>query len=52
VRVGANVRLIRAHTDYTACKNGRVLCWPKDVQRNQPPLQLRLVKVLIGKTEM
>lgn len=52
VRVGANVSLIHEHSDFSVCKNGRVLCWPQDVQRQQLPLQLRLVKVLIGKTEM
>jgi hypothetical protein len=52
VRVGANVSLIHEHSNSVIEKNGRVLCWPKDLQHKQPPLQLRLMKVLIGKTEM
>jgi hypothetical protein len=52
VRVGANVSLLHEHSNFSVESNGRVLCWPKDVQHKQPPLQLRLVKVLLGKTEM
>jgi hypothetical protein len=50
VRVGANVSLLSESADCDVTKNGLVLCWPRDMQRKQPPLRLRLVKVRIGKT--
>lgn len=50
VRVGANVSLLRESSDYQFAKNGLVLCWPRAMQGQQEPLELRLVKVLIGKT--
>lgn len=52
VRVGANVRLLRASADCKFLKNGIVLCWPKAAQANRPPLRLRLIKVRIGKTDV
>jgi len=54
VRVGANVRLLTERTDcLVRCDGGRVLCWPKTAQDAQlPPLELRLVKVLIGRQRM
>jgi hypothetical protein len=51
VRVGANVKLLGPHVRKT--REGKVLCWPKGLQRSgAPPLELRLVKVKIGKTTM
>jgi hypothetical protein len=55
VRVGANVSLLH---EYARCvfekKKGKelfVLCWPRRVmQSNHPPLQLRLLRVRVGKT--
>ena len=52
VRIGANVSLLKESADYQLGKNGRVLCWPKAMQSKQPPLELRLVKVRIGKTHV
>lgn len=52
VRVGANVSLLRESADYELLKNGLVLCWPRAMQGKQPPLQLRLVKVRIGKSQV
>lgn len=52
VRVGGNVTLIGETVDFRRVANGRVLCWPKGKQGNQPPLVLRLVQVQVGKTEM
>jgi hypothetical protein len=53
VRVGANVSLLTESADYTLLENGEVLCWPlATIRANEPPLRLRLVKVLIGKTQM
>lgn len=50
VRVGANVSLLAETAHYQRQPNGEVLCWPKAAQhQRQPPLQLRLVKVRIGK---
>lgn len=52
VRVGANVNLL--HKSANIRRNGnRVLCWPRDAQsKNLPPLELRLIKVKVGKTKM
>jgi hypothetical protein len=52
VRVGANVSLLGQGSHYSLENKGLVLCWPKAVRREQPPLRLRLVKVSLGKTEM
>lgn len=53
VRVGANVSLLTESADYTLQENGEVLCWPlASIRANDPPLRLRLVKVLIGKTNV
>ena len=52
VRVGGNVSLISENMDYRRVGDGQVLCWPKGKQSKYPPLRLRLVKVLIGKTEV
>jgi hypothetical protein len=53
VRVGGNVSLLTESTDYTLHENGEVLCWPlATIRANEPPLRLRLVRVLIGKTKM
>ena len=56
VRVGGNVNLLR---EQAACKIQRkgqeqiVLCWPQAaIQKEQPPLRLRLVQVRIGKTRV
>jgi hypothetical protein len=52
VRVGANVSLLSKSANVRV-SGLRVLCWPKDVQsQSLPPLELRLVKVQIGKTKM
>jgi hypothetical protein len=51
VRVGANVTLLLESTDYELHAEGKVLCWPKNMQGQQPPLRLRLVKVRIGKND-
>jgi hypothetical protein len=54
VRVGANVSLLTERTDCLIRRDGwGVLCWPKTAQdANLPPLELRLVKVLIGRQRM
>lgn len=56
VRVGGNVSLLTEHAHYRWVKVGQeqsVLCWPKDALRSdQPPLRLRLVRVVVGKTSM
>ncbi len=52
VRVGANVSLLREGADYELLQNGRVWCWPRAMQGQQPPLRLRLVKVRIGKSKV
>lgn len=53
VRVGANVSLLKESLDLTQQENDEVLCWPKDaVTAGSPPLRLRLVRVLIGKTKV
>lgn len=53
VRVGANVSLLTESVDFTLQENGDVLCWPlATIRADEPPLRLRLVKVLIGKTKM
>ena len=52
VRVGANVSLLREGADYEILRKGLVLCWPKAVQAQQPPLRLRLLKARIGKTRV
>lgn len=61
VRVGGNVSLLSEHAtcQFTAIEPGKcgeemfVLCWPKEAMRaNHPPLELRLVRVLVGKTPM
>ena len=53
VRVGGNVSLLTESMDYTLQENGDVLCWPlAAIRADHPPLRLRLVKVLIGKTDM
>jgi hypothetical protein len=55
VRVGGNVSLLREQVHYTTQKKGKdtlVLCWPKTaMSSNRPPLRLRLVRILLGKTE-
>jgi len=51
VRVGANVHLLTELADCRIAADGKVLCWPKAaMQAGQPALQLRLVRVKIGKT--
>lgn len=53
VRVGANVNLLSKSADYELKGDDRVLCWPQDAQRaGQPPLELRLVQVQIGNTQV
>lgn len=53
VRVGANVKLLSEHVNFTKHSDGIVHCWPKDKQASgDPPLRLRLVQVLVGKTKM
>jgi len=50
VRVGANAHLLTEMADCSVPRNGKVLCWPKDVSRSgRPPLPLRLIRVKIGK---
>jgi hypothetical protein len=52
VRVGANVTLL-TKMNCDSQKGGRVLCWPGTArQYRQPPLELRLVQVQVGKTSM
>lgn len=52
VRVGANVDLLSETADVQKC-GGEVLCWPKGrMNSGDPPLRLRLVKVMIGKTKV
>lgn len=51
VRVGANVHLLSESADFQLHNGGRVLCWPKAaMDEGKPPLELRLVRVTIGKT--
>jgi hypothetical protein len=53
VRVGANVSLLTTQADCVFKKAGKgmlVYCWPKAMMKTgQPPLQLRLVQVVLGK---
>lgn len=52
IRVGANVNLL-TESGCRITQDGRVLAWPQDAQRSGlPPLQLRLVKVKIGRTKV
>jgi hypothetical protein len=52
VRVGANVSLLYKSANVRLSGN-RVFCWPQDAQsKNLPPLELRLIKVQVGKTKM
>lgn len=52
VRVGANVELL-TKMNCVRQKGGQVLSWPQAVrQSGQPPLELRLVHVKVGKTWM
>jgi hypothetical protein len=50
VRVGANVTLLCESAAYQLGTQGQVWCWPKNMQGQQPPLRLRLVKVRLGKS--
>ena len=54
VRVGANVSLLTEQGDCSLDKSKMmVMSWPQEAQKaGKPPLQLRLVKVRIGKTWM
>lgn len=53
VRVGANVTVLGDTVRWKKMNDGRVLCWPKDKMRaGEPPLELRLVLVKVGKTKM
>lgn len=53
VRIGGNVNLLSEHADFRKLSDGQVLCWPKDrMESGEPPLRLRLVRVVVGKTTM
>lgn len=56
VRVGANVHLVTTHATWVQTRLGKgflVYCWPKVlIQAGQPPLQLRLVQVQLGKIKV
>jgi len=53
VRVGGNVQLLSETVDLCMKSGGRVLCWPKNMMRSDRlPLELRLVRVRIGKTQV
>ena len=53
VRVGANVHLLSETVDLCMQSGGRVLCWPKAMMdSDMPALELRLVQVRIGKTQV
>lgn len=52
VRVGANVSLLSDEVDIEQQQGGTVLCWPQKMRGKFPPLQLRLVRVKVGKTDM
>ena len=53
VRIGGNVNLLSEHADFKKIDDGLVLCWPKgQMASGNPPLRLRLVKVMVGKTQM
>lgn len=53
VRIGGNVNLLSEHADFQKVNDGQVLCWPKDrMESGEPPLRLRLVRVVVGKTTM
>jgi hypothetical protein len=56
VRVGANVSLLTTQANCVFKKVGKgmlVYCWPKAMMKTgQPPLQLRLVQVVLGKTKV
>jgi hypothetical protein len=53
VRIGGNVNLLSEHADFQKVNDGQVLCWPKDrMESGEPPLRLRLVRLVIGKTTM
>lgn len=51
IRVGSNVSLLAESANYELLDEWLVLCWPKTIQRKQPPLRLRLVKLPLGKTD-
>lgn len=53
VRVGGNVQLLSETVDLCMKNGGCVLCWPKTMMRSDRlPLELRLVRVRIGKTQV
>jgi hypothetical protein len=53
VRIGGNVNLLSEHADFQKVDDGQVLCWPKDrMESGEPPLRLRLVRLVVGKTPM
>lgn len=52
IRVGANVNLLSQSADYSVQDDGQVLCWPQKCRDKQPPLVLRLVKIVTGKTNV
>jgi Transposase DDE domain len=57
VRVGANVHLLTEQADWQYTqedeKGSVVWCWPKAAIRDEmPPLQLRLVRIRLGKEKM
>ena len=53
VRVGGNVQLLSETVDLCMKSGGRVLCWPKAMMNSDRlPLELRLVQVRIGKTQV
>lgn len=53
VRVGHNVSLLSNEDFSKPDADGRVICWPKSAQEaGLPPLQLRLVRTRIGKSDV
>ena len=56
MRVGSNVHLLSEHARWHFEKEGSeviVLCWPRVARdTKKPPLRVRLMRVMVGKTEM
>lgn len=53
IRVGANVNLLSEQADIKKLRDGTVFCWPKrQFDAGQPPIKLRLIQIVVGKTKM
>lgn len=53
VRVGGNIHLLRDSNCDIQVRKDLVFCWPKfAIRKNLPPLQLRMIRVKIGRKKM